>query len=417
MPYEDLEVQDQIWTIGLPDELLELTPMISPKLSPLSQLTIVEREIALIDEWVEETDNVLVSAIWGWVKEPITQLVKVTKETINLVVTLGEAILSGNPGEAMQALQDIGNFLWRGIVSFAQNPMEFYVKVTAIFIGLALCALIIWVEVQKAIVDAVVAGFTWFINFIKGLAELAIKYIFKPMIDFIKLFLNELAEGFNDLIEASESEDPPMEENFAKLLMTLNTKGVIIFYSLVAIALALEVILTLVMGTGIGAVVIPAITTILASIVMTVLAAAMPTLTESIIGFIKDQTLSCGLAFTSWVLASFGFLIAMFSVGGQITKPNGDVVAAGPPSAIAWAVLSLIFAGVGWWITLSNVHPAVPVIFGLVALFFGLWSVKRAFSPDRPSFALGDFSKGFSVGAAVFASAKLIRSIGIYLDS
>jgi len=116
-PYEDIEVSDRIWTIGLPDELLEMTPTITPKLSPLSQLTIVNKNIIILDTLVEKTDNVFVDAIWGYVKEPVTTFVEAAERTVNFVVTFGDAILSGNPGVAMQALEDYGNFVWQGVVS------------------------------------------------------------------------------------------------------------------------------------------------------------------------------------------------------------------------------------------------------------------------------------------------------------
>ncbi|NIM94308.1 MAG: hypothetical protein GTO18_11450, partial [Anaerolineales bacterium] len=200
-PYEDIEVQDQIWTLGLPDELLELTPTISPKLSPLSHLTVVEREIALIDEWVEETDNSFVEAVWGWVKEPVTKLVKVTRETFNFVVTLGEAILSGNPGAAMQALEDYGNFVWQGVVSFAQSAAEFYVKMNAIFVTLALCALKVWLEYISTIGEWIVEGLTWFFNFILGLVQIIIDKVLKPILDYIEAWADDIVFDIEDMWE------------------------------------------------------------------------------------------------------------------------------------------------------------------------------------------------------------------------
>jgi len=204
--YEDIEIQDQIWTIGLPDELLELTPTISPKLSPLSQLTIVIKEDP-ITEWVEKTDNSFVSAVWGYVKEPVTKLVKVTRETLNFVVTLGEAILSGNPGEAMQALEDYGNFVWDGIVSFAQSAAEFYVKMNSIFITLALCALKVWLEYISAIGEWIVAGLSWLFNYVKGLISQAVERFIKPLIDNLNEIANILATGFDALVNQEEGTD------------------------------------------------------------------------------------------------------------------------------------------------------------------------------------------------------------------
>jgi hypothetical protein len=116
VPYKAVEVQDSIWTLGLPDELLDLTPTIAPKLSPLSELTVVEKEITYIECWVEKTNNVFIDCIWGIVKKPVTELVKVTKTVVNFLVTMGEAISTGNLSKAVQALEDYGNFVWQGIM-------------------------------------------------------------------------------------------------------------------------------------------------------------------------------------------------------------------------------------------------------------------------------------------------------------
>ncbi|UCE08494.1 MAG: hypothetical protein JSW07_10915, partial [bacterium] len=161
---------------------------------------------------------------WGYVKEPLTKLVKVTKETVNFAVTFGAAILSNNPGAAMQALEDYGNFVWQGVVSFAQSAAEFYVKMNAIFVTLALCALKVLLEYISAIGEAIVEGLNWFVNFLIGVVKLVFDKVIEPIVSEIENFVLELGLTIAECI--ANPEDCSLE-NLAELIFGLMFVGTI----------------------------------------------------------------------------------------------------------------------------------------------------------------------------------------------
>jgi hypothetical protein len=347
----------------------------------------------------------------------VTFLVEVTVETIDFVATLGKAILTNNLSAALQALEDYGNFVWQGIVSVAASAAEFYEQMSNYLVNLALTALEVLIEKLKEIGEMILDGLMWFVNFILGLVEQAVNIIFKPLIDFLEDYGNELGQAAQNVIDAFESGKGEGAAIFG-FLGTL-AKGFIMFSILAGLAIVIFALLTLGKCLGIGAIIM--------ALVTTVIIGAIASIVESYV----EKALTGFVDFIQWMagvpLLGGGstLLVAIYGLASYLTawtsKPARNpsyARAGGLPKTFDFGIGAFVLSAISLFLIVvqflikDDVNVSILFILDIPILLFairGLMGSLKAGGPHQTELKL--FSIASLVTSAISFTGHLFTSL------
>lgn len=152
-PYEAIDITSNVFTVGLPEDVLDLIPIVPPKISEQGKIN---------------------EGFWA---------------------------------SLAAALSDIAGFIWNGICAIG----EFLASVATFVVNLGLAVLgAIW-DAICAIANAILAALNFLLNFIIGLIKAAVNMILKPLFtdlfNAIKAFSDALVSFFNGGTKGSATRD------------------------------------------------------------------------------------------------------------------------------------------------------------------------------------------------------------------